>query len=273
MRRLPLALAALALLTPAAAAAKPHAKPHDLLPDLAQGGPTGVDVVLDDSTGTLQVRLVFDSTIGNVGDGPLILTARRAPGASTMTAHQVIRRSDGSSYVRRQAAGTLRYVQASDHQHWHLLGIDRYELWTGDAGRRLRRDRKQGFCLGDRYQLYPGRPIAHQPRRAAYPGYCGRDQPGLTRMVEGITVGWGDNYPANIEGQYIDVTGIAPGRYLLVHRISAGGLLETYPYNDVSCSAIALEAPAAPEAPPTVTVLASQRPCSTTYRRWGLRGG
>jgi hypothetical protein len=266
MTRIPLALAAVALLAPATAAAKPR----DLLPDLAQGLPTPIEAVLDDSTGTQQTRLVFGSTIANVGEGPLILTARRAPGASTMAAHQVIRRSDGSSYVRRQVAGTLKYVQATDHQHWHLLGIDRYELWTGNASRRLRRDRKQGFCLGDRYELYPDRRIAHQPRRPAYPGYCGKDQPGLRQMVEGITVGWGDSYRANIEGQYIDITGVAPGRYLLVHRIRRGGLLETYPYNDVSCAAFTLTAPAAVGVPPGVTVSANRKLCSATYTRWGM---
>src|SRR4029077_11745812 len=142
--------------------------------------------VLDTSSGTPQPRLVFDSTIGNVGEGPLILTAKRKPGSSTMTAHQVIRRSDGSTRVVRKVAGVLKYVQASDHQHWHLMGIDRYELWTGNASRRLRRDRKQGFCLGDRYQLTPGRRMKHQPRKPAYPGYCGRDHPELMTMVEGI---------------------------------------------------------------------------------------
>jgi hypothetical protein len=173
--------------------------------------------------------------------------------------------------VRRVVAGVLKYVLASDHQHWHLLGIDRYELWTGNASRRLRRDRKQGFCLGDRYQLSPGRRIPHQPRKAAYPGYCGREQPTLTKMVEGITVGWGDNYPANIEGQYIDIGGIAPGRYLLVHRIRAGGLLETYPYNDVSCVALQLKAPVAAGLPPTVAVSSSSKACSSTYERWGMK--
>jgi hypothetical protein len=256
------------LLAPATAGAKPR----DLLPDLAQGTPTGVDVVLDTSTGTDQIRLVFDSTIGNVGEGPLILTAKRKPGATTMTAHQVIRRSDGSTRVRRAVAGVLKYVQASDHQHWHLMGIDRYELWTGNASRRLRRDRKQGFCLGDRYQLTPGRRMKHQPRKPAYPGYCGRDHPELTKMVEGITVGWGDNYPANIEGQFIDIAGIAPGRYLLVHRIRAGGLLENDPYNDVSCAAIELKAPAGAGLAPTVTVSSSRKRCDSTYSRWGVRG-
>jgi Lysyl oxidase len=270
MRRFLLAVAALALLAPATAAA---AKPRALLPDLVQGLPTPIDAVLDDSTGTAQTRLVFGSTIANAGEGPLILTARRAPGASTMTAHQVIRRSDGSSYVRRQVAGTLKYVQASDHQHWHLLGIDRYELWTGSATRRLRRDRKQGFCLGDRYELFPGRRLPRQPSRPSYPGACGKNRPDLTHVVEGITIGWGDSYKANIEGQYIDITGIAPGRYLLVHRIRVGGLLEVNPYNDVSCAAIELKAPAAADAPPTVVVSRSGKPCVQTYSRWGVPGG
>jgi len=270
MRRL-LALTALMLLAGASVAAA-AGKPRDLLPDLAQGTPTGVEVVLDSSSGAGEPRLVFDSTIGNVGEGPLILTAKRTPGSSTMTAHQVIRRSDGSSRVVRKVAGVLKFVQASDHQHWHLMGIDRYELWTGNASRRLRRDRKQGFCLGDRYQLSANRPIPHQPRRPAYPGYCGKNRPDLTRITEGITVGWGDNYPANIEGQYIDISGIAPGRYLLVHRIRAGGLLESYPYNDVSCVAITLGAPPAAGQPPAVTVSSSRAACSSTYQRWGVRG-
>jgi hypothetical protein len=268
MKRIPVALVALVALAPATAAA---AKPRDLLPDLVQGLPTPIETVIDDSTDTAQTRLVFGSTIANAGAGPLILTARRKPGASTMEAHQVIRRSDGSSYARRQVAGTLKYVQASDHQHWHLLGIDRYELWTGDASRRLRRDRKQGFCLGDRYELFPGRRLPRQPSRPSYPGACGKDRPDLTHVVEGITIGWGDSYKANIEGQYIDITGIAPGRYLLVHRIRLGGLLETNPYNDASCAAFTLSAPATAGAAPAVTVSPGRTQCSKTYSRWGLK--
>ncbi|MGN6188162.1 MAG: lysyl oxidase family protein [Conexibacter sp.] len=267
MRRIPLALTALALLIPATAAAKPR----DLLPDLAQGRPTGIDVVLDTSTGTPQTRLVFDSTIGNVGEGPLILTAKRKPGSDFMEAHQVIRRSDGSTRVVSKVAGILKYVHEPDHEHWHLMGIDHYELWTANASRRLRRDRKQGFCLGDRYQLTPGRRMKNQPKKPAYPGYCGRNHPELTKMTEGITVGWGDNYPANIEGQYIDISGIAPGRYLLVHRIRAGGLLQSYPYNDVSCVAITLNAPAVVGGTPTVTAATSSKPCDRTYERWGMK--
>lgn len=269
MRRLPLALVALALLAPTAA----DARPRDLLPDLAQGIPTDVSIVVDTASAQPQTRLAFHSSVVNVGEGPLVLTGRRAASSPTMTAHQVVRRSDGSSYVRPQSAGVLRYVKASDHQHWHLLGFDRYELWNRDATRRLLRDRKQGFCLGDRFSMYSNRRIPHQPRTPAFTTYCGKNQPGLLHIAEGITVGWGDDYRANIEGQYIDVTSVAAGRYLLVHRVNAArGLRERNPYNNVTCVPIELKAPKAADAPPTVTVLANRTPCNETYRRWGVTG-
>jgi hypothetical protein len=271
MRETPLlALVALALLAPATAAAKPH----DLLPDLAQGIPTDISIVVDTSGAQPQSRLAFHSSVVNVGEGPLVLTGRRSASSPTMTAHQVVRRSNGSSYVRPQSAGVLRYVKASDHQHWHLLGFDRYELWNRDATRRLLRDRKQGFCLGDRFSLYSNRRIPHQPRTPAYTTYCGKNRPDLRHIVEGITVGWGDDYRANIEGQYIDVSGVAAGRYLLVHRVNAGrGLREINRFNNVTCAPIELKAPAAAGGPPTVTVLADRKPCDKTYDRWGVPGG
>ena len=270
MHRLPLLLVAFALLVPASA----NAKPRNLLPDLAQGIPTGISIVVDTSRAQPHVRLAFHSSVVNVGEGPLVIVGRRAPGAATMTARQVVRRSDGSSVTRRPSAGVLRYVRASDHEHWHLLGFDRYELWNAKATRRLLRDRKQGFCLGDRFSLYSNRRIPHQPLRPSFTTYCGKEGPDLQRIVEGITVGWGDDYRANIEGQFIDLTGLPAGRYLLVHRVnSTGGLREINPYNNVACAPIELMAPANPGDPPTVTALASRKPCDSTYDRWGVPGG
>lgn len=275
MRRLPLGhllltLGAAALLAPAGAAAKPR----DLLPDLAQGAPTDIGIALDTLNDQPQVRLTFHSSVANVGEGPLVLRGKRKPGAATMIAHQVVRRSDGSSYARRPSAGLLKYVRATDHEHWHLLGFDRYELWTQNASRRIARDRKQGFCIGDRFSLLSNGRMKHQPKAPEFTSYCSKGQPGIRRIVEGISVGWGDDYRANIEGQYIDVTTVAPGRYLLVHRTnSTHGLRELNPYNDVACTPIQLNAPAAPGQAPTVDTLEHTKLCSSTYDRWGVPGG
>ena len=272
MRTLPLALVALLLgVVPSVTSAS---APRPLLPDLAQGVPTDIGIALDSANGQPQLRLTFHSSVANVGDGPLVITGRRAPGATDMTAHQVVRRSDGSSYVRSPSAGTLRYVRASDHEHWHLLGFDRYELWSQDARTRLRRDRKQGFCIGDRFSLLSNQRMKHQPRKPEFTSYCEKNRPQITHISEGISVGWGDDYRANIEGQYIDVTGIPAGRYLLVHRTNAThGLRELNPFNDVACAPIELSAPGATGEPPTVTTLTGTRLCSSTYSRWGVPGG
>jgi hypothetical protein len=137
--------------------------------------------------------------------------------------------------------GRLRYVRSADHEHWHLLGFDRYELRA--AGRRgaLLRDRKTGFCLGDRYRI-GGRRLPGQPLDPVLTGECGRDRPQLLRLRQGISVGYGDDYVPWLEGQRIDVTGLPPGRYRLVHRANPGGAIrETTLANNASSVVLRLE--------------------------------
>jgi hypothetical protein len=42
---------------------------------------------------------------------------------------------------------------------------------------------------------------------------CGRDRPDATTIVHGLSVGWGDTYPATLPDQAIDVTGLPDGDY------------------------------------------------------------
>ena len=51
--------------------------------------------------------------------------------------------------------GKVRYVVSPDHRHWHLLGFDHYALRRPGSRAPVVRDRKTGFCLGDRYAV-PG---------------------------------------------------------------------------------------------------------------------
>ncbi len=51
----------------------------------------------------------------------------------------------------------MEYAVSSTHQHWHLLHFDRYELRRVGNARKVVRDRKTGFCLGDRYAVRPVR--------------------------------------------------------------------------------------------------------------------
>ena len=54
-------------------------------------------------------------------------------------------------------------------------------------------------------------------------------------LFAGISVGWGDRYGAQLEGQYIDVTRVPTGTYVLVHRLNLDGKLAESEYdNDAS---------------------------------------
>src|SRR5919106_2390875 len=191
-----------------------------LLPDLDQETPVGLDVwaTLD---GTHRgYELGFTSRIRNIGDGPLVLEGNRMPaGESTrMQADQIVETDDGHDRV--PAVGELTYVSSPDHSHWHYAGFDTYELRPAGSHEAVVRDRKSGFCLGDRYRV-ESRVVTGAAPAAVYTDECGLDRPDLTHLVEGISVGYGDNYPAHLEYQDLPLDGLPGGRYVLVHQVNA----------------------------------------------------
>lgn len=207
--------------------------PGDLLPDLVQERPR--DVNLRKIGG--RSRLGFTSAVHNAGSGPLIVVGRRRTRATAdMGAFQVIAQRDGSTRTVATAVGLLRYVRSSDHSHWHYRPFERYALLSED-GTTVTRDAKSGFCLGDRYRVARAGGTA----RPVYVGACGLRRPGLLALREGISVGWGDDYAAYLEGQSLDVTGVPSGRYRLVHTVNGTGrLLEQSTHNNTASVRIAL---------------------------------
>jgi hypothetical protein len=147
----------------------------------------------------------------------------------------------------------LRYVTSPDHSHWHVVGFMRYEL-RSKAGKRLMGDRKTGFCLGDRYREDLALP--RSPSAAVYHDRCGKGAPRLLRIREGISVGWGDNYNPHLEGQEFEITALAPGRYVLVHRVNVGvGIRESDYSDNVASMAFDLSWPRGRKQPPRIDVV------------------
>jgi hypothetical protein len=206
-----------------------------LLPDLDQEPPTGLVITRAAASARATWRLGFRSAVSNVGDGPLILEGRRPTRVMpTMGAAQVVVR-DGAPQELIRGAGRLRYVRSPDHEHWHLLGFERYELRRPGGARALVTDRKSGFCLGDRYAVT----ARDLPARAGAPIFtsrCGLQHPNLLGIREGISVGHGDDYKANLEGQWLPLDGLAAGRYLLVHRVNADRRLRERSYANNAAS-------------------------------------
>jgi hypothetical protein len=199
---------------------QPSATPLQL-PDLVQERPSKLVV----TRAGREYRLGFRSAVRNVGPGPLeIVGARQDRSVDEMTADQVLKHASGRSTVKHRV-GALRYVVSPDHRHWHLLGFQRYTLERRD-GTTVVRDRKTGFCLGDRYAF------TEQPSARQYPGRCGLGQPARLGITQGIAPGYGDAYAANLEGQYLRLNGVPAGTYRLVHRVNAGRPLRERRYDN-----------------------------------------
>ena len=247
--------ALLALLLVAPATAAPAVE--DRLPNLNQAAPREVRVDEQIVGGRPRFRLGFDSATGNVGTGPLTVHGYRTGPSRDMTVDQLITQSDGSSRQVR-GVGVMSYAVHPDHDHWHFLGFERYELRrAGTLRTRVRSDRKTGFCLGDRYTVRNARLLAGFSPFPEQADQCGLGQPGLRGLFAGISVGWGDRYSAYLEGQFIDVTRLPPGRYTLVHTTNPDGSLVESDYSDNSASVLLrIDWPNGWSAKPAIKVLA-----------------
>jgi Lysyl oxidase len=188
-----------------------------LLPDLQQELPSSLAVIrAERAPGDPEYRLAFRSAVRNVGRGPLVIDGHRSgTDLATMVADQAIEHVRGPR-ERVRDVGRLRFVVSPDHRHWHLLRFERYELRRPGSATALVEDRKTGFCLGDRYRVR--RPAG--PPAAVFTSRCGLGQTALLGIREGISVGFGDDYLPALEGQYLPLTGLRDGRYVLVHRVN-----------------------------------------------------
>lgn len=228
-------------------------KPVDALPDLDQTAPGELSGRNGGTLAKPRFYLGFESAAENVGDGALIVVgSRRSRDEKDMRLRQQIHRTDGSTRSI-PIPSKLRYVRSADHSHWHMLGFMRYELRRADRSL-VRPDRKTGFCLGDRYRIEP---TLERAQPARFRDECGKKKPGLLRITEGISVGFGDDYDAHLEGQEFEITGLTAGRYLLVHRVNTSRLLREKDYrNNAASMALELSWPGGTSQPPRIDVIA-----------------
>lgn len=196
--------------TPVAPAAA-TARPGDRLPDLRMARVR--DLRLERTT-TGRRLLRFTTRIVNVGVGPLVLQGRRSSTrATTMTVSQRIRTPGGWRLVPTKAV--MRY-SGDGHDHWHTQRVATYELWSKSKPAAVRRGAKVGFCFFDTTAWKLSLPGA--PKKSIWlESTCGRRLSLGANM--GLSVGWADSYPWNLARQWIDVTGLPSGQYIL--RVTA----------------------------------------------------
>lgn len=187
----------------------------DLLPDLAMTKLRSFQIDTKTISGHTLLRYTTESV--NIGAGPLELRGTR-PDASTpnMTVVQRVY-NDGGGY-RDVPAGSYIFWAGDGHSHWHVNDFVSEELDRTDNGVKVGSGSKQGFCLTDSNAYNLALPGAPQSKF-----YAGCVQGGSTSLGvrTGISVGWGDRYGYRTNLQWVDITGLTPGRYKLVATVDA----------------------------------------------------
>jgi hypothetical protein len=137
--------------------------------------------------------------------------------------------SDASAQVENRSpfGALLEYALHGTHQHWHFLSAARYDLLV--AGGSPRTSEKVGFCLRDTYGTlgyYAG---------GGTGSWCKPGDPDADFVGMGISSGAGDRYRSQVFDQWIDVTELAPGPYVLRVTVNPlGAIAEANTANNVA---------------------------------------
>jgi hypothetical protein len=138
--------------------------------------------------------LRFDTVILNSGDADLVVGDRSDPENPY---------ADWFSF-------------AACHGHYHIRDFALYELIKTDGSKSVVvKGEKQGFCMEDSFK------------------YDGNKSGGYDCENQGITSGFGDWYYKQLAGQWIDITGVPEGDYIVRATINKAGTFDegsnTYP--------------------------------------------
>jgi hypothetical protein len=99
------------------------------------------------------------------------------------------------------------FVFAPCHGHYHIRDFSIYELLDQSGGLVIAQQ-KGGFCFEDSFK------------------YAGGKSNGYSCAYQGITSGWGDWYYKQLTGQWIDITGVPEGDYIVQVRINFSGTFD-----------------------------------------------
>ncbi|MGH7163548.1 MAG: lysyl oxidase family protein, partial [Planctomycetota bacterium] len=149
--------------------------------------PVGHCALVEGSVGGPGVRrlLLFDTVIVNYGEEDVVVGDPQSPEPPLLP-------SD--------------FEYSPCHDHHHFGGWTEYELWDSTGTFVVAAGHKQSFCLIDSipYSILP----SHEFDDCDF---------------QGISSGWGDVYDKSLDGQWVDITDVPAGDYLLVVTVNAEG--------------------------------------------------
>lgn len=178
------------------------------LPDLAVLAPFDFRIQITKSGRRL---LRFSTVIVNIGSGPFQVYGYDKDGVAskgdTLHVRQKILQSDGT-WRERNTTATMAWATADGHNHFHVADLQRFKLQTLGAATLLKAA-KTGFCFRDSYPYGSTAPSHYNTANSV----C-NVAPSKT-VPMGVSTRWGDIYKSTIAFQWIDITGLASGDYLI----------------------------------------------------------
>lgn len=148
--------------------------------------------------------LRFETAVANTGRGPLEIAYRVEPPETN--AYQVVHHADGTTSDRFAVASEFHPT----HAHFHFESFYVTTLWRyGAGGKRgaapVASGTKSGFCPEDSG--------GGQRNYSCLTEY--RVGPSGPEQVVGISSGSYDTYRVHLPDQYLEITGVPDGRYVL----------------------------------------------------------
>jgi hypothetical protein len=193
-------------------------------PDLKTLPPFDLRLISNPEAGRRWIR--FSNSILNRGPGALELAGKRDSQTGDILVVQNI--YYGEDQFVRNSLGSFEFEES--HNHVHFEGFSLYEVWAvGPTGEMLELAASSGkvsYCVRDNDPLQSqdfglsggGEPaIANVPEKPRYLS-CGYS-------LQGLSPGWIDTYKHNTPGQYVDISGLPEGDYLLVSTVDPDDLL------------------------------------------------
>lgn len=226
--------------------------------------------------------LRFDQIFANPGEGPMELRFAVPSGTTppTTLASQRIYWSDGAAHYQDRTAGNVEFHGTHGHYHFESFGIS--SLWAVDAegnpvgtapvrqrrshATQVRAGRKVSFCMADIYiDAWAAKgdgPRKHNAPDCLFPASVAD---GFDQYVQGITNGWADVYDWYLPDQYMEVSGVPDGVYLLQTVVDPdGALVEANESNN--CGGVYIRLTNMTSPVPQATILGPARGCASARK-------
>lgn len=154
------------------------------------------------------------NTVWNNGQGPLELVGELNPITQQTQVRQRVHTENGEP----QEYVVGEFIWHPRHDHWHFEQFAVYQLWSlseyGELQRVVASSTKLSYCLIDTDIIARSR--LDDVRRRYY---------GCGRKLQGLSVGWGDRYESNLDGQSLEITHLSDGLYALTSTTNPNATL------------------------------------------------